>query len=151
MKKKDVRLYNVLFPMWALMSLPMLWYLVIPGNFIVDSLVLVIAMAVLKLENRWAFYKKHILAVFGFGFLADILAALPMWGAIMLELGGPYCDSPLMTVPCVALAGVLIYVFDYCITFRKCEPALRKKLSLTYAIATAPYTYMIPTRWLYGF
>lgn len=151
MKKKDIRLYNVLFPMWALMSLPMLWYLVIPGNFLVDSVVLVIAMAVLKLENRRTFYKKHILAVFGFGFLADILAALPMYGALMLELGGPYCDSPLMTVPCTALAGVLIYVFNYYITFRKCGPELRKRLSLTFAIATAPYTYMIPTRWLYGF
>ena len=151
MKKKDVRLYNVLFPMWALLSLPMLWYLVIPGNFIVDSLVLVIAMAVLKMENRWAFYIKHILAVFGFGFLSDILAALPMWGAVMLDMAGDYCDTPLMTVPCVALAGGLIYVFNYYITFRKCEPRLRKKLSLTFAIATAPYTYLIPTRWLYGF
>ena len=49
MKKKDVRLYNVLFPMWMLVSLPMVWYVVIPGNFLIDSLVLIIAMKVLKL------------------------------------------------------------------------------------------------------
>ena len=151
MKKKDVRLYNVLFPVWMLLTLPYLWWLVIPGNFIIDSLVLVIAMAALKMENRKAFYKKHILRIFGFGFLADILAALPMWGMMLLELGGDYGDSPLMTVPGVALAGVLIYVFNYHVTFRACEQVLRKRLSLTFAIATAPYTYLIPSRWVYGF
>jgi hypothetical protein len=150
-KKNDVRLYNVLFPVWMLVTLPVAWYLVIPGNFVIDSLVLIIAMKALKMEARKRFYFRHILPVFCFGFLADILASLPMYGALMLELGGDYADSPLMTVPCVALAGVLIYVFDYYITFRNCEPDLRKKLSLTYAIATAPYTYMIPSRWLYGF
>ena len=151
MKKKDVLLYNVFFPLWMLMSLPVTWLWVIPGNFIVDSLVMVIAMAVLKMENRLCFYKKHILQVFGFGFLADILAAIPMWCLALLGLGGPLCDSPLLTVPGLVLGGVLIYVFNYFITFRQCEQGLRRRLSLTFAIATAPYTYLIPSDWLYGF
>lgn len=151
MKKKDVRLYNVLFPMWMLVTLPYVWYIVIPGNFIIDSLVLIIAMKVLKMEDRKAFYKKHILPVFGFGFLADILAAVPMWLGVYLELGGTYGDSPLLTVPGVILAAVLIFVFNYFISFRKCEKPLRKKLALTFAIATAPYTFLIPSSLLYGF
>ena len=84
MKKKQIRLYNVLFPVWMLVTMPVIWYIVIPGNFIIDSLVLILALKALKVENRKSFYKKHIFLVFGFGFLSDILASLPMgrylWG-----------------------------------------------------------------------
>jgi len=147
--KKDVRLYNVLFPVWILMTLPMLWWIVIPGNFIIDSLVMAFAIKALKLEDRWGFYRRHIVPVFLLGFLADILAALPMWLGVYLELGGPLADSPVLTVPGVALAGILIYVFDYFISFRKLEKPLRKKLSLIFAVVTAPYTYLIPSQWIY--
>ena len=153
MKKKDVRLYTVLFPMWMLVTLPVAWYIVIPGNFIIDSLVLIIALKVLKMEDRMTFYKKHILPVFGFGFLADILAAAAMWVSIYVceDLMGTYGDNPALTVPGVILAAVLIFVFNYFVSFRKCEKPLRKKLALVFAIATAPYTFLIPSRWLYGF
>ena len=151
MKKKDVRLYNVLFPVWALVLFPSTWLVVILGNFLIDSLVLIIAMKVLKMEDRKGFYKKHIQPVFGFGFLADILAAALMFGGVLLEIGGNYGDGPLLTIPGVLIAGVLIYVFNYFVSFRKCEKPLRKKLALTFAIATAPYTFLIPSRWIYGF
>lgn len=108
-------------------------------------------MKALKLENRWEFYRMHIIQVFLLGFLADVLASVPMWLGVFLELGGPLADSPVLTVPGVLLAGVLIYVFDYCISFRKLDKNLRKKLALTFAIVTAPYTYLIPSRWIYGF
>ena len=62
--KKYVKLYNVLFPVWMLMTLPVIWWIVIPGNFVIDSLVLGIAMKVLKLEDRWEFYRRHIIPVF---------------------------------------------------------------------------------------
>lgn len=151
MKKKDVKLYNVLFPVWILLTLPQVWWVTIPGNFLIDSLVLVLAMKVLKMKNRMVFYKKHILPVFGFGFLADILAAVPMWLGMYLELGGAYGDSLQLTLPGVLLAAGLIFVFDYFISFRMCEKRLRLKLALTFAIATAPYTFLIPSRWIYGF
>lgn len=149
MKKKDIRLYNVLLPVWMLMSLPVLWYVVIPGNFLVDSAVLLIAMKVLKIENRWEFYRRHILPVFLLGFGADLLAAVPMWLGVALELGGAWGDGPLLTVPGVLTAAVLIFVFDYFVSFRKLEKPLRKRLALTFAIATAPYTFWIPSSWIY--
>lgn len=150
--KKDVKLYNVLFPVWMLMTIPQTWVVVIPGNFLMDSLVLIFAMMMLKMENRKEFYKKHILKVFALGFLADILAAIPMGiGAWGFEFGGPYGDSLLLTLPGVLLAAVLIFVFDYFVSFRECEKGLRLRLALTFAIVTAPYTYMIPSGWIYGF
>lgn len=147
--KKDVKLYNVLFPVWMLMTLPVIWWIVIPGNFLIDSLVLVIAMKVLKIGDPWDFYRRHIIPVFLLGFMADVLASLPMWLGVYLDLGGPWADSPVLTVPGVLLAGVLIYGFDYFISFRKLDKSLRRKLALTFAIATAPYTYLIPSKWIY--
>lgn len=147
--KKDVRLYNVLFPVWMLLTLPTIWYIVIPGNFLIDSLVLFLLMKVMKLEEKWEFYREHIIPVFLLGFLADILASLPMWLGVYLELGGIYGDSPLLTIPGVILAGLLIYVFDYYISFRKLDRPLRRKLALIFAVVTAPYTYLIPSKWIY--
>ena len=44
MKKGRVKLYNVLFPVWMLMMFPGMWLIILPGNFIIDSLVLLITM-----------------------------------------------------------------------------------------------------------
>lgn len=149
MKKKDIRLYNVLFPVWMLVTLPMIWWIVIPGNFVIDSLVLYLAAKKLQVEDPKGLYKRHILPVFLFGFLSDILASIPMWGGVIQELGGIYGDGLILTVPGVLLAAGLIWLFNYFITFRKCDAVLRKKLSLILAIATAPYTFLIPSAWIY--
>ena len=55
--KKQTKLYNVLFPVWMLMLFPQMWLMVLPGNFLIDSLVLVIAMYILKMaENSFIKY-----------------------------------------------------------------------------------------------
>lgn len=78
MKNKDVKLYNVLFPFWMILLFPSMWLIILPGNFIIDSLVLVISMYALKLSFKKEFYKKHILKIFSFGILSDVLGALYM-------------------------------------------------------------------------
>lgn len=59
-RKKSVKLYNVLFPVWMLLLLPPLWLVVIPGNFIIDSIVLLVSLAILKIGERKQFYKTHL-------------------------------------------------------------------------------------------
>ena len=61
--KKDVKLYNVLFPFWMLLLFPQMWLIVLPGNFIIDSLVLLISMAVLKISDKKQWYNQHILKI----------------------------------------------------------------------------------------
>ena len=51
-KSNGFKLYNLLFPFWMLMLLPQLWLIVLPGNFIIDSLVLLVSMFILKVENK---------------------------------------------------------------------------------------------------
>lgn len=147
-RQKSVKLYNVLFPVWFLILLPQLWLIVLPGNFLIDSAVLLICMYALKMEDKKAFYKRHIFKIFAFGMLADFLGAALLFVTLILEIG-TYGDELYLTGPAMLVAAGLIYVFNYFVTFRDCEKNLRRKLSLTYAIATAPYTFLIPSRWIY--
>ena len=65
MRKKEIRLYNLLFPIWMFFIWPsILWLILLPANFVIDSVVLLLAMYALRLENRYPFGKK---ALFGFG------------------------------------------------------------------------------------
>ena len=147
--KKEVKLYNVLFPFWMLLLFPQMWLIVLPGNFIIDSLVLLVSMAVLKIADKKQWYKKHILKIFLFGLLADIIGSAYM---LLMMIGfelGRMGDELHLTIPALASSAVLIFVFNYLLTFRKADKVLRLKFALTFAIVTAPYTFLIPSSWLY--
>lgn len=151
MKNKQVRLYNVLFPLWMMMLFPVTWLIVLPGNFLIDSLVLIVALRVMKIVDWKVWYKRHIIKVFGFGMLADIIGAAYM---LVLAVGfqvGRMCDEPYLTVPALLISAVLIFVLNYFVTFREAEKNTRLRLALTFAIVTAPYTFLVPSSWLYGY
>ena len=147
-QKKSMKLYNVLFPFWMLLLFPQMWLVILPGNFIIDSLVFLISMKALGISEKKQWYKKHILKIFAFGFLSDIIGSLYMLLLLFLELGET-ADELYFTIPALIISAVLIFVFNYFVTFRKTDKVLRKRLSLILAIATAPYTFLIPTSWLY--
>lgn len=147
--KRSFRLYNVLFPFWMLMLLPQLWLIVIPGNFIIDSAVLLISLAILKITDKKQWYKKHILKIYAFGMLSDVIGSAYM---LLLMIGfevGSMGDELYLTLPALFISAALIFVFNYFITFKKTDKKLRLKLSLIFAIATAPYTFLVPSSWLY--
>ena len=58
-------------------------------------------------------------------------------------------DEWYLTIPGLLIASGLIFVFNYFITFRKLDNKTRLKLSLIIAIITAPYTFLIPSSWIY--
>ena len=149
MKTKQVRLYNVLFPFWMLMLFPITWLVVLPGNFLVDSLVLLISLRVLKIVDRKMWYKRHILKIFAFGMLSDLVGAAYMLLMLSKFDIGYMGDELYLTLPAILIAAVLIFLSNYYITFRKVEKPLRLKLALTFAIVTAPYTFLVPSSWLY--
>lgn len=149
MKPKDVRLYNVLFPFWMLMLFPTVWLIVLPGNFLIDSLVLLIALRCLGIDEKKLWYKRHILKIFTFGMLSDLVGAAYMLLMMMRFDVGNMGDELYLTLPAIFLASTLIFLSNYYITFRKVEKPLRLKLALTFAIVTAPYTFLVPSSWLY--
>lgn len=83
--KKDMKLYNVIFPIWMLFFLPPVRLVILPANFVIDSLVFRLAAKVSKLQGIASLYKKSILKIWGFGFLADIIGAGFLFLAFALE------------------------------------------------------------------
>ena len=148
-KKKDVKLYNVLFPFWMLLLFPQVWLIVLPGNFLIDSIVLIISMFALKMTEKKQRYKRHILQIWGFGMLSDIIGAAYMFLLMWAFEVGSMGDELYLTIPALIISAVLIFVLNYFVTFRKSDKVLRLKLALTFAIITAPYTFLIPSSWLY--
>lgn len=145
--KKEMKLYNVLFPVWMLMMFPVTWLVVLPGNFIIDSIVLLICMSILKLEK--GFYKSNILKIFGIGIFSDVIGSMFLFLMMFVFELGRMGDEIYLTLPACIISATCIYVFNYFITFRNCDRNLRIKLALTFAILTAPYTFMIPSKWIY--
>lgn len=70
--KKEIKLYNMIFPLWSFYLFPIGWIIILPANFILDSLVFVLALSLLKVPEKKEKYKKCILRIWGYGFLSDI-------------------------------------------------------------------------------
>ncbi|MBQ3125806.1 MAG: hypothetical protein IJC15_01940 [Clostridia bacterium] len=147
--KKEIRFYNMLFPLWLVMAAPLTWVAVIPANFLIDSLVLMILLFACRVEEKRRFYIGHILPVWGFGFLADIIASAGMLLAMFLGVGGRG-DEWYLTVPGLLAAAGLIFVFNYFISFRREDRRRRFRMTLFFAVFTAPYTFLVPTGWISG-
>lgn len=148
--KHSVKLYNVLFPFWMILLMPQLWLVVLPGNFIIDSAVLLISLAILKIPDKKQWYKKYIFPIYAFGMLSDIIGSAYMLVLmICFEVGG-MGDELYLTIPALFISAALIFVFNYFITFRKTDQKSRLTLSLILTIVTAPYTFLVPSSWLYN-
>ena len=148
--KKEVKLYNVLFPFWMLLLFPQLWLIVIPGNFIIDSIVLIVSMFLFKISDKKDFYKKNILKIFSFGMVSDIIGSAYM---LIMMIGlqiGRMGDELYLTLPALIISASCIFILNYFITFRNLSKGMRFKLALIFAIITAPYTFLVPSSWLYG-
>lgn len=167
--KKDVHLYNVLFPIWMLWLFPQVWLIVLPGNLLVDCLVLTLALLALKHRDKWPVVKQLWWKSWLLGFLADFIGVallmpslfLPMlWESFtgtgpdwirthISPLGHNAFLSPvsfLWMLTAVALSGVCIYFFDKK-AMKSCSlltPHEKHIVALAMAIVTAPWLFFIP-------
>ena len=156
---KSYKLYNVLFPLWMLILLPATWLIVIPANFIIDSLVVILALRFWLKKPIKEIWKKSILKVFAFGFLSDFVGAgfllAGLYASSWLEFGTVFeeaCNGAtsfggfLVLLFAVALSAICIYFADLKFAFKKLEIEIseKKKLALALAVLTAPYTFFVP-------
>ena len=148
--KNDIKLCNVLFPFWMLLLVPSLWLIILPGNFVIDSLVLLAAMAIFRVADRKRWYKQYIVPIFCFGILSDLIGSAYMLLMTVVFQLGRMGDEWYLTVPAILIAAAAIFLLNYFVTFRREDKAIRLRMALAFAIVTAPYTFLIPSSWLYG-
>lgn len=168
--KKDVKLYNVIFPIWFLIFFPPVIFITLFGNFVIDSLVIMLCYAVFKLSqsklNLKTFYKGSVLKVWLFGFAADIIGALFLFIINLsgTEIGLPnefltginfdpfgYPPALFLIVFAMLVSAAFILFFNYRFTFARQieDKRLRFKVALTIALITMPWTFLLPTKWFY--
>lgn len=175
--KRRTRLYNLIFPIWLLLSpliLPisalvppflLVFLIALVGNFAIDTLVVWLSLRLQHITDAWQQTKKVIIKVWLYGFLADLLGAILMsvaggatseanydfHAALMYTSPFDYTPAALFALLCVIVTGVLIYRFNSrkALLDADIDDRTRRLTALTMAIITAPWTFLLPTRWFY--
>ncbi|MBQ6500224.1 MAG: hypothetical protein IJI87_02385 [Mogibacterium sp.] len=162
-------LYNVLFPIWLLVFFPSyLWLILIPANYMIDRIVLRWSLG--DMPDNGMFCRKNTWKICLAGFLGDFVGAIALFfiselllgfgddGATFIEKAGdgimfdPFTNvlSFLIIAAGIALSAVCIYKLDKRILGKtELEPEQAKRAALRLTLFTAPYLYLIPSRWFY--
>lgn len=174
MTTKNVKLYNLVFPIWLLWLIPVTWIVVLPANFLIDLLVLVLTMKCIKVHDIKRNAKAVILSVWICGFIADFIgcAAMFMPRVINFDHGTPLANwwynnitnavmynpfdsiyAVLWVTICVIIAAFFIYLFNYkvCLHQSSLDNDQKKRLSLSLAVCTAPYFFIFLWQVLFNF
>ena len=170
MKKTSIKLYNVIFPIWMLWLIPITWLAVLPANFLIDLLVIVLTMKFMKVPNVKENAKRIILRVWICGFIADFIGTMAMlisnfinfnhnsklddWWYDNIQNAVTYNPfesiyAILWVAVSILITSFFIYLFNYkfCLNKSTLDSKQRKLLSLSLAIFTAPYLFYLPTYW----
>ena len=155
--KKQIRLYNIIMPLWLLMAYPIMWLPTLAGNFIIDSAVLMLLLKIKKIDNKKQIWKSCIINVWAFGMFSDITGAGALFLLVMTLYTSGYhtasaaivndpWEEPAAAVSvilCMVLSSVLIYLFDSRIAFKKIfeDEKERKRFALYFAILTTPWLF----------
>lgn len=139
MKKKSVKLYNLIFPVWVVWLFPITWVAIVPANILVDFLVTLLALKLIKIEKPMTVIKKSLAKTVALGFVADIIATAVLmilsfgingtrnniakwfYDNISIPILNDYYETPwgiLVMVLSVVFAGYLVYIFNRKFSFR---------------------------------
>ncbi len=148
--KKEIKIYNIILPMYLLWLVPVVWLIALPANFFIDLAVIVLTMKRLKVPDLRINAKCSILKVWVFGFLSDFVGAGCM---LLFQIFDSY-ESVFAfagTALAVCISALCIYKLNSHFSFGK--TSLNKeqvrKISIALAVFTAPYFYFVPIDWLY--
>lgn len=168
---KQISLYNVIFPIWFILFFPPVVLLTLSGNFIIDSCIVIGCFYLFRLGKTGTamknFYKKSILQVWLFGFLADIMGAIFLFAVseagnnlnISTKIISAISFNPFHNIAAIiivlismCISTILIFLFNYAFTFRRQieNKLLRVKVCVVIAIVTLPWTFLIPSELFYN-
>ena len=149
-KKKEIRLYDVLFPIWGVFLYLSVCLAVLVGSLAVVSFVMLIGMRILKITDKKRFFVRHVLRVYAVSVFSYVIGILYM---VAVSAFTYIFNGPILTVPAFIISAALILVINYFITFRGLERKSRLTLSILLTIFTSPYMFLFPPElWFsYGF
>lgn len=161
---KNIKLYDMILPFWLILFFPPLIFASLAANFVIDSAVLLLCCMIFRIHQGgkrglWQFYRHNILQVWGFGFLSDLFGVVFIFieyaissivavhllnDAAMTDLNEEILLN-IFSVIGMLFASVSIYLLNmYCVFKRKIpDKTKRLKLSLTIAVVTTPWTFLI--------
>ncbi len=159
---KNIRYYNVFFPIWLVLFLPgtLIFFLSLLMNALMDSGVLALACRSVRrpFKETW---KKCFWKIYAIGYLVDVAgAAILLLLSMRLEdpliyalLFNPFSHFAALLIAALATAvcGVGIVWLNFRFSFRKLDwsAAEKKKAALILGIGTAPYLFLFPSIFLY--
>ncbi|WP_202708867.1 hypothetical protein [Sporosalibacterium faouarense] len=168
MKKNSFKLYNLIFPIWLLWLIPTTWIIVLPANFLIDLIVVLLTMKYLKIKDIKKNTKLIVFRVWIFGFVADFIGTGLMFLSNIIDfnyetqfgkwwyrnISNAVSYYPFESIYAfiwvtvsVVIAACFIYLLNYKFSLRKStlDDSQKKKLALALSIFTAPYLFYIPT------
>ena len=153
------KMYSLVLPIWLmLVAGPVLWILILTSNFFVATIVLIIACHIFKLKNVLKIYKRSIVKMVLYGFLADAIGVSILLLMSKINPDGLFTNvasnptnSWVTTVfisICVAFSAWFAYFFHHRLTFRdlKVSEKKKKQIAVFVAIFTAPYLFFYPVK-----
>ena len=168
--RHGVTLRNVLFPIWMLWLFPLTWLVVLPVNFGIDLLVVVLALKTMRVAPVRETARRVILRVWLMGFVADFIGTALMFVVNLVDSPGAFgkwwyenltnavCFNPFESVYavlyvtlCVAVSAGCIYWFNrkFCLKRAGLDARQTHRLALALAVFTAPYLFYFPSAWIY--
>ncbi len=138
-----------------------LWVFLIPGNYLIDYLILRHCQKKLMFEKDFA--DKNAWKICLAGFFSDLIGALFLfaWLVLLDEGDGLLISSALnmnpfrniyallITLAAIAMSGVLIYVLNIRIFQKMIGRENGRYIALRMALWTAPYLYLLPMEIFY--
>lgn len=171
-KKTEIRLYNVIFPVYSVLYFPNpFWVIAIPLNYAIDCAVLRLGLKLCRLyedqKERRQFINRTAWRLCAAGFTADLIGFLFLTYFPKLFLSkqlaqevssacytSPFVSSNVLAVflAAVTVSGICIYIIDRWILKKQgldSEPA--GKIAFLLAVLTAPWLMLYPTELFMAF
>ena len=168
MSKKSIKFYNLIFPIWILILIPITWIFILPANFFIDLIVVALTMKFMKINDIKKKVKHVITKIWIVGFISDFIGAGAMYLATIISFNNnsnlhewwqnnieyavnynPFESiySMVWVTACVMIAAICIYIINYKLCLKKLDinSAQKKKIALSLAVFTAHYLFYIPT------
>lgn len=144
--KKDFKLYNLIFPAFLLLNLtPMALGITILGNFIIDSVLMIVISLIIYGRVDKTFFLHNVFVAYGVGLFSDIVGSVFCLIYFSRARGSLSGDIRWLIFIGIAISSALILFFDYFMTFSRSNLTKKQQFfsALAFAVLTAPYTFLL--------